>query len=100
MSCSPAHLAQHQGATLASLVRWYTPAEALTMAPRVNAELLTLSGERNPCPGKLGVVEPGALADLLLVDGDPLQNIQLIAGPGKNFVVIMKDGKVYKNSVP
>ncbi|MGN6461011.1 MAG: amidohydrolase family protein [Pseudolabrys sp.] len=91
-------IAQHQGAILASLVRWYTPAEALTMATSVNAELLTLSGERNPYPGKLGVVQQGAFADLLLVDGNPLQNIQLITDPAKNFVVIMKDGKVYKNS--
>jgi imidazolonepropionase-like amidohydrolase len=56
-----------------------------------------LSGKRNPYPGKLGVVEEGALADLLLVDGDPIANINLVADPDKNFVVIMKDGKVYKN---
>jgi imidazolonepropionase-like amidohydrolase len=92
-------LAQRQGAILASLVRWYTPAETLTMATSTNAELLTLSGLRNPYPGKLGVVEQGALADLLLVDGNPLENIDLVADPGKNFVVIMKDGKIYKNSL-
>ena len=92
-------LAQRQGALLAKLVRWYTPAEALVMATGTNAELLGLSGERNPYPGKLGVVEEGALADLLLVDGDPTANITLIEDPAKNFVVIMKDGKVYKNSL-
>ena len=85
---------------LAGLVRWYTPAETLAMATGTNAELLAMSGKRNPYPGKLGVVEEGALADLLLVDGDPLENIQLIADPATNFVVIMKDGKVYKNIVP
>ncbi|MBX9820774.1 metal-dependent hydrolase family protein [Afipia birgiae] len=92
-------LAQQQGAILASLVRWYTPAEALIMATSTNAELLALSGKRNPYPGKLGVVEQGALADLLLVDGNPLENINLIADPGKNFLVIMKDGTVYKNAL-
>jgi len=92
-------LAQHQGAILASLVRWYTPAEALVMATSTNAELLTLSGERNPYPGRLGVVEQGALADLLLVDGNPLENIALVASPDKSFMVIMKDGKIYKNTV-
>jgi imidazolonepropionase-like amidohydrolase len=92
-------LAQQQGAILASLVRWYSPAEALAMATGTNAELLELSGKRNPYPGKLGVVEEGALADLLLVDGDPIANINLVADPNKNFVVIMKDGKVYKNTV-
>jgi imidazolonepropionase-like amidohydrolase len=93
-----AALAKQQGAILASLSRWYTPAEALIMATSTNAELLTLSGKRNPYPGKLGVVEQGALADLLLVDGDPLININLIADP-RSFVVIMKDGKVYKNTL-
>ncbi len=93
---SPA-LAQRQGALLAMLTRWYTPAEVLKMATGDNAQLLTLSGPRNPYPGKLGVVEEGALADLLIVDGNPLENMKLIADPAKNFVVIMKDGKVYKN---
>jgi len=85
---------------LATLVRWYTPAETLAMATGTNAQLLALSGNRNPYPGKLGVVDEGALADLLLIEGNPLANIQLIADPARNFVVIMKDGKIYKNTVP
>ena len=92
-------LAQQQGAILASLTRWYTPAEALVMATSTNAELLALSGKRNPYPGKLGVVEEGALADLLLVDGDPIANIKLIEDPEKNLLVIMKDGRIYKNAL-
>nr|WP_277876756.1 amidohydrolase family protein [Fischerella sp. FACHB-380] len=91
--------AARQGAQLAKMVRWYTPAEVLRMATSTNAELLALSGPRNPYPGKLGVVEEGALADLLLVNGNPLENIQLIEDPAKNFVVIMKDGKIYKNTL-
>ena len=75
----------------------YTPAEALVMATGTNAELLGLSGKRNPYPGKLGVLEEGALADLLLVDGDPIADITLIENPAKNFVVIMKDGRIFKN---
>jgi imidazolonepropionase-like amidohydrolase len=94
-----AALARRQGELLVKLERWYTPAETLGMATGTNAELLTMSGKRNPYPGKLGVVEEGALADLLLVDGDPLKNIKLIADPAKNFVVIMKDGKIYKNLI-
>ncbi|MET0277015.1 MAG: amidohydrolase family protein, partial [Pseudorhodoplanes sp.] len=93
-------LAPRQGGMLAKMTRWYTPAELLKMATSVNAELLALSGLRSPYPGKLGVVEEGALADLLLVDGNPLENIQLISDPVKNFVVIMKDGKVAKNLLP
>jgi imidazolonepropionase-like amidohydrolase len=94
-----APLAPRQGQLLTKLVRWYSPAEALIMATGTNAELLALCGKRNPYPGKLGVVEEGALADLLLVDGNPIENIKLIEDPAKNFVVIMKDGSVYKNTL-
>jgi imidazolonepropionase-like amidohydrolase len=94
-----AALARQQGAILASMAQWFTPAEALIMATSTNAELLALSGKRNPYPGKLGVVEQGALADLLLVDGNPLDNINLIADPANNFKIIMKDGKIYKNTL-
>jgi imidazolonepropionase-like amidohydrolase len=62
--------------------------------------LMALSGFINPYPGKLGVVEEGALADLLLVDGDPLENIKLLEDPDKNLLIIMKDGTIYKNTVP
>jgi imidazolonepropionase-like amidohydrolase len=90
-------LAKRQGALLASMTRWYTPAEVLKMATSDNAELLALSGRRNPYPGQVGVVEEGALADLLLVDGNPLVDIDLVADPARSFLVIMKDGKVHKN---
>lgn len=90
-------LANRQGAQLVKLLRWYTPAEALKTATANTGELLALSGFSNPYPGKLGVVEEGALADLLLVDGNPLQNLHLIENPDKNFLIIMKDGKIFKN---
>jgi imidazolonepropionase-like amidohydrolase len=90
-------VAATQGAQLAKMVRWYSPAEALKMATADNAELLALSGPRSPYRGRLGVVQEGALADLLLVDGDPIANIALVADPAKNFVLIMKDGRIYKN---
>jgi imidazolonepropionase-like amidohydrolase len=90
-------LAPRQGELLTKLTRWYTPAETLIMATGTNAQLLGLSGKRNPYPGKLGVVEQGALADVLLVDGDPIANIKLIEDWAKNFLVIMKDGKIIKN---
>lgn len=94
-----AKLATRQGAQLSKLVRWYTPAEVLKMATADNAELLAMSGQRNPYPGKLGVVEQGALADLLLVEGDPLADITLIDDPEASFKIIMKDGKIYKNKL-
>ncbi|CAM3792439.1 amidohydrolase family protein [Rahnella bruchi] len=94
-----AHLATRQGAQLAKLVRWYTPPEILKMATSVNARLCALSGPRNPYPGKLGVIEAGALADMILVDGDPLTDIELIARPEEAFRVILKDGNVMKNTL-
>jgi len=93
-------LAPRHGELLTKLVRWYSPAETLAMATGTNGQLLELSGKRSPYPGKLGVVEEGALADLLLVDGNPVENIRLVEDPGRNFVVIMKDGKIYKNTLP
>jgi imidazolonepropionase-like amidohydrolase len=92
-----AGLAARQGAMLAKLARWYTPAETLTMATAGNAALLALSGPRDPYPGVLGVVREGALADLLLVDGDPLADLGLLADPERNLAVIMKAGRLVKH---
>jgi len=87
-----------QNAFLVSLKPWFTPAEILTLATHDNAQLLALSGPRSPYAGTLGVVREGALADLILVNGDPLVNIDLITDPAKNFAVIMKDGVVVKEA--
>jgi imidazolonepropionase-like amidohydrolase len=92
-------LAARQNTMLTHLAHWYSNAEILTMATATNAELLSLSGPRNPYPGKLGVVEEGAFADLLLVDGSPIENIKLIEDPAKNLLIIMKDGKIFKNAL-
>lgn len=86
-----------QNARLASLDRWYSPGEVLQIATGNNGALLALTGERNPYKKPLGVIEEGALADLLLVDGDPTADLALIKDPAKNFVVIIKNGLIYKN---
>lgn len=88
-----------QSTDIIKLKQWFNTAEILKLMTHDNAQLLALSGPRNPYPGKLGVIEPGALADMILVDGDPLANLDLVADPDKNFKVIMKDGKVYKNTL-
>lgn len=80
------------------LKQWFTPAEILKMVTYDNAQLLALSGPRSPYEGKLGVVEEGALADLLLVNGNPLVDVDVIGDPGKNFTLIMKDGVIYKGA--
>ena len=93
-------LAERQGAFLAKLQRWYTPFEVLEMATSINAELLELSGPRHPYQqGPLGVIREGAYADLILVDGNPLEDIDLVADPHANFDLIMKDGVIYKNEI-
>jgi imidazolonepropionase-like amidohydrolase len=92
-------LTTKQGKQLAKMIRWFTPAETLTMVTATNADLLALSGPRNPYPGTLGVVEEGALADLLLVDGDPVQDITLLSRPETSLAVIMKDGVVVKTTL-
>ena len=69
---------------LTQLTRWYGNADILRMATGTNGELLAVSGPRNPYPGKLGVVEEGALADLLVTDGNPIEDISLLENPEKN----------------
>lgn len=93
-------LAEKQGKQLAKLGRWYTPIEALRQATSTAGELLALSGPRSPYrEGPLGVIQAGAYADILLVDGNPLEDLSLVADPNENFDLIMKDGTIYKNSV-
>ncbi|MDZ4369582.1 MAG: amidohydrolase family protein [Afipia sp.] len=81
---------------LVRLKSWFTPAEIVKMVTYDNAQLLALSGPRSPYRGALGVVQEGALADLLLVDGNPLAQIDLLGDPKANFDVIMKGGTLYK----
>lgn len=88
-----------QGKMLAKIARWFDNADVLRLATSRNAELLGLSGLRNPYPGALGVIEANALADIIVLDGNPLEDISLIADPDKNMKLIMKDGRIYKNAL-
>ena len=60
--------------------------------------MMALSGPRNPY-GRLGVVAEGAVADLLVVDGNPLEEISTLADPEKNILLIMQGGRIHKNSL-
>lgn len=91
-------LNEQQNAYILRLKPFFTTAELLRLVTSQNAELLALSGPRSPYPGRLGVVAEGALADLVLVAGDPLADIDLIGDPARNFVVIMKDGVIVKGA--
>ncbi|MBL3703351.1 amidohydrolase family protein [Sulfitobacter sp. BDSS02] len=93
-------LGPKQGKFLAKLKHWFSPYEALKIATSGNAELLALSGPRNPyTAGPLGVIAEGAYADLILVDGNPLDDLELVADPDANFDLIMKDGVIFKNKL-
>ncbi|ALM86821.1 hydrolase [Bordetella sp. N] len=94
-----ATLAQRQGLMLTHLRHWYSNVEVLRMATSGNAQLLALAGQRNPYPAQLGVLAQGAYADLLVVDGNPLDDLMVLAEPEKNLRLIMKDGQVHKDTL-
>ncbi len=77
--------------------QWFSNAEVLRQATSKSGQLLGLSQRYSP--GKVGVIEEGALADILLVNGDPLKDITILTKPEENLALIMKDGKIYKNTV-
>jgi imidazolonepropionase-like amidohydrolase len=77
---------------LAIRSRVETPAQILNSATVVNAELLMHEG-------KLGELIPGAFADLLIVDGNPLEDLSLFQDDGRNIRVTIKDGLVFKQEV-
>jgi imidazolonepropionase-like amidohydrolase len=79
---------------------FFTPYENLRAATGIGGEILALSGPRNRYrEGPLGVIEEGAYADILLVDGNPLDDIKILADPENNIDLIMKDGVIYKNTL-
>jgi imidazolonepropionase-like amidohydrolase len=80
---------RHQSHELVIRAEAMSPFDIIRSATIVNAELLNRAGE-------LGVVAPGARADLIAVDGDPLADISLLDGQGEHLTHIMKDGAFYK----
>jgi imidazolonepropionase-like amidohydrolase len=68
------------------------PLEIIRQATTVGAEILRQEGQ-------LGIVEPGAFADLIVVDGDPLKKLELFLEQGRHLPVIMKAGKFHKNTL-
>ncbi|WP_233270560.1 metal-dependent hydrolase family protein [Chachezhania sediminis] len=88
-----------QGRQLSKLTRFMSPLEALRMATGNAGELLAMSGERAPYPGRLGVIRPGAMADMLVVDGDPETGLDWLGDPASSLALIMKDGAVVRNQL-
>jgi len=89
-----------QANSLATFSKWFSNSELLRMITSRNAEYFELSGERHPYKqGPLGVIKEGAYADLLLVDGNPLEDVSILGDDGKNIPLIMKDGRIFKNTI-
>ncbi|MGE4430179.1 MAG: amidohydrolase family protein [Sphingobium sp.] len=86
-----------QGRNLVKFARFMSPLAALHKATGAAGELLALSGERAPYPGRLGVIAQGALADLLVVDGDPESDLSWLGTPDDSLRLIMKGGRVFKD---
>ena len=86
-----------QGRQLAKFARFMSPLEALRCATGVAGQLLGMSGERAPYDGRLGVIAEGALADLLVVNGDPEAGLDWLDTPAESLAMIMKGGRIHKD---
>ena len=80
-------------------LKWFTPLEIMRQATSKGGQVLALSGKRAAYNGKLGVIEKDALADILLIRGNPLEDISILTKPKENIALIMKDGKILKNTI-
>lgn len=80
-----------QAHDLLKFATWFTNAEILRMVTSQNGELLRMSGPRNPYPKLLGVVEQGAYADLLLVDGNPLEDLKVVTDQSRLHIYINEE---------
>ena len=91
--------AASQGRQLAKFARFMSPLEALHKATGAAGRLLALSGERAPYAGRLGVIGEGALADLLVIDGDPETDLAWLDTPDTSLRLIMKGGRIFRESL-
>jgi imidazolonepropionase-like amidohydrolase len=93
-------IAKAQNLEFLARAEYFTGYEILKQATSNNAELFERSGKRHPYQqGALGVIKEGAYADIVVVDGNPLEDIKLLSNPVENLKIIMKDGKIYKNTL-
>ena len=95
---SPSNLPNH-ARQLAKLTRFYDPLEVLRLATGNAGELLKLCGPRNPYPHDLGVIAPGAYADILIAEGDPARSLDFLTDPAAKLKLIMKNGRIHKDTL-
>jgi imidazolonepropionase-like amidohydrolase len=80
--------------------RWFSDVEILRQNTSNAGRWLAKSGTKNPYrEGPLGVLEVGAYADMILVDGNPLKDVSLFVDYDNNVKVVIKDGEVYQNNL-
>ena len=80
--------------------RWFSDIEILRQNTSYAAKWLAKSGTKNPYrEGPLGVIKEGAYADMLLIEGNPVKDVSVMADWKNNIKVIMKDGEIYKNTL-
>jgi imidazolonepropionase-like amidohydrolase len=84
---------------LLKMKRWFNNYEILKMATSNNADILAMSGKRSPYKGRIGVIEEDALADILILNGNPIQNLEIFKNARDNIAVIIKDGNIIKNMI-
>ena len=77
----------------------FSSAEVAVQVTSGTAQLLALSGPRSPYRGTLGVVREGALADFLVVEGNPLEDVTVLERPDETLRLIVKGGAVVKNTL-
>jgi len=94
-----AQKAAQPGLQLLKMKRWFSNIEILKMATGNNAELLSMSGKRSPYAGKIGVIEEGAFADLLIFEKSLVEDLNQVADTKNNLKLIIKDGKILKNNL-
>jgi imidazolonepropionase-like amidohydrolase len=96
---SPRNLPGHARQLAKLAPRLYDPLEILSIATGINGELVGLCGPRNSYDGAVGIIAPGALADILVADGDPTRSLDFLTDPEANLRLIMKDGRIYKDTL-
>ena len=81
-------------------MEYFDNLSVLRSAASWGGEVAAMTGPNNPYPdGRLGVIEEGAYADILIVAGNPLDNPTILADTETNLHLIMKDGVIFKNSL-
>lgn len=78
----------------------FDDADVMIQATSAGAELVEMSGPRNRYrEAKLGVIEAGAYADLVIIEGNPLEDVTILSKPDESLKLIMKDGIIYKDAL-